>query len=164
MLTVSTLEKRFGGLTALSDVSFSVAPGQIKAVIGPNGAGKTTLFNLIAGTLKPSSGEIHLEDTQIGGLTAAEIGMAGIARTFQQPQVFSTLSILENVMLGGHRFHRGGFLSCGLGLHRTRREEDDLRAKAEHWLDFAGIADICHRTVDRGTPREIEDDLADALA
>ncbi|MCZ4291660.1 ABC transporter ATP-binding protein [Hoeflea alexandrii] len=165
MLRVSALEKRFGGLAALNDVSFSVAPGQIKSVIGPNGAGKTTLFNLIAGTLSPSAGDIHLDGVSIAGLPAAAIGAAGVARTFQQPRVFASLSILENAMLGGHRFHKGGFLACGLGLRHTRREEEKLRARAEKWLDFAGIQSIKHRNASElplGQQRYVE--IARAMA
>lgn len=165
MLHVSSLEKRFGGLRALDDVSFSVGQGQIKAVIGPNGAGKTTLFNLVAGTLRPTAGEVSLDGKPIGGLSAYEISMAGIARTFQQPQVFSSLTILENAMLGGHRYHKGGFLSCGLGLSRTRREEEELRNRAETWLKFAGISDMAHRNASElplGQQRYVE--IARAMA
>jgi len=165
MLAVSSLEKRFGGLVALKDVHFSVTPGQVKAVIGPNGAGKTTLFNLIAGTLKPTAGDIRLDGETIAGLPAPRIGMAGVARTFQQPQVFASLTILENAMLGGHRYHRGGFLACGLGLKHTKREEDKLRERAEQWLAFAGIADIAHRNASElplGQQRYVE--IARAMA
>ncbi|WP_346895370.1 ABC transporter ATP-binding protein [uncultured Roseibium sp.] len=145
MLLVSELSKSFGGLNALKDVSFDVAPAEIKAVIGPNGAGKTTLFNIIAGTLRATSGSIAMDGTEISGKTAAAIGMAGIARTFQQPQVFTSLTVMENVMLGANRFHKCGMLASGLGLGSARRAEQDLHEMAEKWLAFVGLNDVFQR-------------------
>ncbi|WP_346914136.1 ABC transporter ATP-binding protein [uncultured Roseibium sp.] len=145
MLWVTELSKSFGGLNALKDVSFEVAPSEIKAVIGPNGAGKTTLFNIIAGTLRPTSGSVAMDGTEISGKTAAAIGMAGIARTFQQPQVFTSLTVMENVMLGANRFHKCGTLSSGLGLGAARRAEKDLHEIAEKWLAFVGLDDVFQR-------------------
>ena len=165
MLAVRDLGKSFGGLTALHEVSFDVAEGQIKAVIGPNGAGKTTLFNLISGTLRPSAGTITLDGKTISGLPASAIGASGIARTFQQPQVFTSLTVAENVMLGGHRYHRGGFLACGLGLPFTRREEAKLRESVGQWLDLVGLAEFAPRTASElslGQQRYVE--IARAMA
>lgn len=165
MLAARELGKSFGGLTALHNVSFDVVKGQIKAVIGPNGAGKTTLFNLIAGTLRPSAGTITLDGKTISGLSASAIGASGIARTFQQPQVFRSLSVAENVMLGGHRFNKAGFIACGLGLPFTRREEEALQASVQKWLDFVGLADFASRTASElslGQQRYVE--IARAMA
>jgi len=145
MLSVSGLSKSFGGLSALQDVSFDVAAAEIKAVIGPNGAGKTTLFNIISGTLRPTAGSVVMNGTEISRETAAAIGMAGIARTFQQPQIFKSLTVIENVMLGANRFHTCGMLAGGLGLGRARRAERQLHEDARKWLAFVGLDDLLQR-------------------
>lgn len=145
MLSVHAVSKLFGGLAALRDVSFQVARGEIKAVIGPNGAGKTTMFHLITGILKPSSGRIELADRSLQGLSAVQIARLGVARTFQQPQIFRSLTVLENVMLGADRNGRSGLLACGLALPRTRAEEARQIAAAREQLAFTGLADSADR-------------------
>jgi branched-chain amino acid transport system ATP-binding protein len=102
MLTVSRLTKRFGGFTALNEISMEVREGEILGLIGPNGSGKTTLFNCISGALLPSEGSITFGDSEIGGLTPDQICHRGIARTFQIPRPFRKLSILENVAVAAH--------------------------------------------------------------
>jgi branched-chain amino acid transport system ATP-binding protein len=102
MLTVSRLTKRFGGFTALHEVSMEVREGEIVGLIGPNGSGKTTLFNCISGALLPSGGAITFGGAKIGGLTPDQICHKGIARTFQIPRPFRKLSILENVAVAAH--------------------------------------------------------------
>jgi branched-chain amino acid transport system ATP-binding protein len=99
---VENLTKRFGGLTAVADVSFAIEEGEIVAVFGPNGSGKTTLLNLIAGLAQPSAGRITWKSRAIGGQTPHRIAAAGIAKTFQNPQLFAELSVIEHLMIAAH--------------------------------------------------------------
>jgi branched-chain amino acid transport system ATP-binding protein len=99
LLKVEQLTKRFGGFTAVSNVSFEVAEGEILGLIGPNGSGKSTVFNLIAGALKPNAGSVHFRGAEIGGRPAYRVAHAGIARTYQIPRPFRKLSLVENVAL-----------------------------------------------------------------
>jgi branched-chain amino acid transport system ATP-binding protein len=101
MLTVAGLTKRFGGFTAVSNVSFDVSPGEILGLIGPNGSGKSTIFNMLSGTLVPTSGSIRFEGREIGGQPPHRITNLGIGRTFQIPRPFRRLSIVDNVVLPG---------------------------------------------------------------
>lgn len=165
MLAVHGLGKSFGGIVALRDVGFDVAEGEIRAVIGPNGAGKTTLFNLITGLLAPTAGAIEFAGHRIEGRRAVDIARMGIARTFQQPQVFRSLTVLENVMLGGHRASRGGMLACGLGLAFARAAERTLESAAREQLEFTGLASHSDRIASElplGRQRYVE--IARALA
>lgn len=139
LLELSRITKQFGGLTALSDVSFSVQPGQIKAVIGPNGAGKTTLFNLISGVLPPTDGEIRFKDWILGHSKPHIIASYGISRTFQTAQIFFNMSIIENVMVGRHCRTHAGIISAALHTPWMRKEENHIRAEAERWLAFTGV-------------------------
>jgi branched-chain amino acid transport system ATP-binding protein len=100
LLSLRGITKSFSGLTALSDVTFDVQPGQIMGVIGPNGAGKTTLFNVIAGTFPPTSGEVFLRGEKVTGLAAHRIARAGIGRTYQLMKPFGTMTVRDNVMIG----------------------------------------------------------------
>jgi branched-chain amino acid transport system ATP-binding protein len=102
MLTVTGLTKRFGGFTALNDVSFEVKEGEILGLIGPNGSGKTTAFNCISGTLLPTAGSVRFRGEELAGLTPDKVCHRGIARTFQIPRPFRKLSILENVAVAAH--------------------------------------------------------------
>jgi branched-chain amino acid transport system ATP-binding protein len=145
MLELSAVHKYFGGLHAVNNVSFKVAPGTIKAVIGPNGAGKTTLFNLIAGGLEPSSGTITFKGRPIQGLKPHRVASLGMARTFQNIKLFHGMTALENVMLGRHIRSRSGFLAGMFNLPRTWKEEKDIRARSMallELLDIAGYADV----------------------
>ncbi len=141
LLQVSEVSLAFGGLKALEEVSFSVAPGAIKAIIGPNGAGKTTLFHLISGFLRPDRGRIVFQGREIQGRPAHEVASLGIARTFQLVQLFDHLTVLENVMVGRHRLTRAGLLSGALHLPWTRREEAAIRERAFACLEFVGLAE-----------------------
>jgi branched-chain amino acid transport system ATP-binding protein len=139
ILEVARVRKEFGGIVAVQDVSFTVPPGQVLAIIGPNGAGKTTLFNLISGTLRPTSGEIRFKGKSLQGLAPHQIAALGMARTFQTVQVFGNLTVLENVMVGRHVKSHYGFVAAALRLPRARREEAQLRAEALRRLALVGL-------------------------
>ncbi|MDD4599477.1 Lipopolysaccharide export system ATP-binding protein LptB [bioreactor metagenome] len=141
ILALENVSKNFGGLAALSDISFNVNAGEIVGVIGPNGAGKTTLFNLITGVFSPSSGTIRYRDKAVNGLKPHKITELGVARTFQNIRLFGHISALENVMAGAHCRIKANLWQ---GLWRTkveRKEERELRQKAKTLLQLVGIAD-----------------------
>jgi branched-chain amino acid transport system ATP-binding protein len=140
MLELKNVGISFGGLQAVKRVSFQVRPGQIKALIGPNGAGKTTLFNLITGMLKPDHGLILFQKQRIQGQPPFSIAAQGISRTFQIVQLFSHMTVLENVMVGRHMRTRAGLLSAALRLPSGRREEAAIRDTSRHWLEFVGLS------------------------
>ena len=123
LLRVERVSKRFGGLDALRDVTFSVHERQIKALIGPNGAGKTTLFNLVSGAARPSEGHLYLNDVELSGRTPHEICRMGVGRTFQHSLLFDGMSLLENVEVGRYSRTKAGVLASVLTLPRHRREE-----------------------------------------
>jgi branched-chain amino acid transport system ATP-binding protein len=165
ILQVQQLSKKFGGLQAVDDVSFSLKEGSIKAVIGPNGAGKTTLFNLISGALTPTSGAVYFQGKTLQGLRPFRIAGMGIARTFQNIKMFTGMTALENVMVGRHVRSNAGFLSSMLRTPWCRAEERAIRKKSIELLDFFGIAD--HADIEAtnlafGQQRAVE--LARALA
>jgi branched-chain amino acid transport system ATP-binding protein len=141
LLRLHGVSLAFGGLQAVEQVSFDVPAGSIRAVIGPNGAGKTTLFNLVTGFLSPQQGLIVYQGEEIQGLPAHRIARQGIARTFQLVQLFSHMTVLENVMVGRHRLSRSGLLAGALQFPRTRGEEKEIQAKAMEALEFVGLAD-----------------------
>lgn len=141
ILEAHQLNRSFGGLQAVDNVSFSVITGQIKAVIGPNGAGKSTLFNLIAGTLPPDNGHVLFRSHKITGLREDQVATRGIARTFQTTKLFHHLTVLENVMAGRHSKTNAGFLSALLNLPHTWREEAATRDRALEILESIGLAD-----------------------
>jgi len=140
ILEMHDLGMRFGGVSALQGVEYSVPEGIIQAVIGPNGAGKTTLFNCISGMLEPTDGRIIFDGRAIVGLAPHRIAEAGIARTFQHVALFRKMSVLENVMLGRHPRSRSGFFATGLRWPGMRREEKLIREKAVEYLDLVGLA------------------------
>jgi branched-chain amino acid transport system ATP-binding protein len=142
LLSVRGVSKRFGGLQAVSDLSFDVAMGSIKALIGPNGAGKTTIFNLISGFLPPDSGEIVFEETKIHGMSSCEVATRGMVRTFQHIRLFPKMTVLENIMVGRHVHSRAGFLAGMLNLPFTWGEERRIREKSLEIMEMLGIADL----------------------
>lgn len=142
LLEIKNLNKSFGGLHAVNDVSFEVKKGQIKAVIGPNGAGKTTLFNLISGSIKSSSGEVYFNSKLISDLKPFQIAKKGISRTFQSIQLFPQLSVLENVMIGRHRMSKSGFISAMLNLPWTWEEEKYIKNKSLEIFKIFSIEDL----------------------
>jgi len=144
ILSVRRVSKRFGGLQAVSDLSFDVARGSIKALIGPNGAGKTTLFNLISGFLPPDSGEIYFGDAPVHDLPSHQIASRGMVRTFQHIRLFPKMTVLENIMVGRHVHSRAGFLAGMLNLPFTWREERRIREKGQEIMELLGIAEHAH--------------------
>ncbi len=156
---------RFGGVEALNGVSFSILSNQIVGVIGPNGAGKTTLLNAVTGIYPLNSGEIFFRGAPISGLRTFQIASLGINRTFQQVQLFSNLTVLENVMVGRHSRSRSGFLSGVLHFSGERKEEKRIREEAEALLDSFGLlskADWISSHLSVGDQKRLE--LARALA
>ncbi len=165
ILQVEDLNRSFGGVQAVKDVSFTVREGMIKAVIGPNGAGKTTLFNLISGTLRPDSGKVMLEDREITGLPPHRIAGMGIARTFQHIRLFPGMTVLENVMIGCHIHGKAGFLAGMLNLPWTWKEERRLMERACEVLGFLSLDDYMYNdalSLPYGQQRILE--IARALA
>jgi branched-chain amino acid transport system ATP-binding protein len=140
LLRVERLSKAFGGVQAIRELSFALEPGRIQSIIGPNGAGKTTLFHLISGVLAPDSGRIWLGDREITGRRPFELARAGIARTFQNLQIFFNMSVRENVMLGRHRHLERGFWRCLVQSPKILRSEHACRERAGEILRRVGLA------------------------
>ncbi|MGH8581908.1 MAG: ATP-binding cassette domain-containing protein, partial [Gammaproteobacteria bacterium] len=123
LLVADRVAKRFGGVQALTDVSFRIAPGEIYRLIGPNGAGKTTLFNLLTGIYAPDAGGFAFDGGPLAGMKPHELAARGIARTFQNIRLFANLSALENVMIGRHVRTRAGVVGAILRTRATTAEE-----------------------------------------
>jgi ABC-type branched-subunit amino acid transport system ATPase component len=161
ILEIRRLSKRFGGLTALHDLSFDVEEGEIRGLIGPNGAGKTTIFNLISGFYRPSDGAIHYRGQTISGLSSSQIARLGIIRTFQHTTLFQELTVIQNVLVGRHLLARSNILAAILGLDRRRIIDAEDRALAI--LDFFGLADRRHETA-ANLPHGLQKTLGLAVA
>ncbi|MGD8562062.1 MAG: ABC transporter ATP-binding protein [Desulfarculaceae bacterium] len=165
ILQTESLVKHFNGLTAISDLSFSVGRGQVKSIIGPNGAGKTTLINLITGVLKPSQGQILFKGRSVGGLAPFEVSKAGVSRTFQTVELFGDMTALENVMVGCHRLSRHELLWSAFRLPGVAKEENAIRERSFEQLKRVGLADSAFReagTLPLGDQKLLE--IARALA
>ena len=165
LLEINGLQKYFGGLQAVNNVSFSVEEGSIKAIIGPNGAGKTTVFNLITGTLAATSGAVYFKGTRIDGKKTHQIAALGMARTFQNIKLFNDMTVLENVMIGRQTRSSAGFLASMCNLPWTWKEEKTIRDKSLEMLEMLGIseyADSEATSLAFGQQRALE--LARALA
>ncbi|MFB3882262.1 MAG: ABC transporter ATP-binding protein [Armatimonadota bacterium] len=139
LLELEQVVKRFGGLTAVDQVGFAVREGQIKALIGPNGAGKTTVFNLITGVYGVDGGVIRLGGRRANELPSHRIARLGVARTFQHVELFGNMSVLENVMVGGHQRSSAGLLSCALRSRAMRSQERQLAERARDYLKLVGL-------------------------
>jgi branched-chain amino acid transport system ATP-binding protein len=144
-LRVDAVTVRFGGLTALDEVSLEVAHGEVVGVIGPNGAGKTTLFNVVCGFVRPDEGDVTWGGRSLAAVRPHQLAGLGIARTLQGVGLFAGLTALENVMAGAERRRRAGLASALLGLPRSDRDERALRAAALEALDVLGVADVADR-------------------
>jgi branched-chain amino acid transport system ATP-binding protein len=139
VLEISRLTRRFGGLFAVNDVSFSVGAGEVVSVVGPNGAGKTTLFNLITGVLKPDGGRVVFDGKDITGAAPHRLAAMGIARTFQNIRLFKHLNALENVMIGQVAGARSGVLDALACTSRDRADRRMMVERAEALLDWVGV-------------------------
>lgn len=141
-LTVEHVSLSFGGVDALSDVSFTVEPHQIFAIIGPNGAGKTSMLNCICGLYRPQQGQIYYGDTELTDHPPHELASLGIARSFQNIELFSHMTVLENLMLGRHVHMKKNLLSALLFWGAGQREEIEHRRFVEHVIDLLEIQGI----------------------
>lgn len=166
LLQVQGVTLAFGGVKALTDVSFDVAPGSITAVIGPNGAGKTSLFNTISGFYRPTGGSIRYQGQDITGLPAPQRARMGLGRSFQNIALFRGMTVLDNIKLGRHAHLKTNVLDALFYLGRARREEAALRAEIEERIiDFLEIDHIRHAPVaalSYGLQKRVE--MARALA
>jgi ABC-type branched-subunit amino acid transport system ATPase component len=140
LLKVDNLDKKFGGLKALSGVSLEVGQGEIRGLIGPNGSGKTTLFNVVSGIYGSDGGRVEFKEVEITESPAHQVNRLGMARTFQEIQLFYDQTVLENVMVGCHRLSRAGVWAAFVRPRWVREEEAMIRAKAEESLAFVGLA------------------------
>lgn len=165
LLRVERLSKSFGGVRAVDDVSFTITAGVVHAIIGPNGAGKTTLFNLVTGVLAPGSGRILFEERDVTGAPPERLARLGIARTFQNLQIFLDMTVRENVLVGRHLHLERGFLSCLLHTPALGRSERRAREEADRLLERLGLvrwADARADSLPYGALRRLE--IARALA
>lgn len=165
LLSVKNLTVRFAGVTALSDVSLEVFPGELFAVIGPNGAGKTSLFNVLSRVYQPASGSVTFDGRDLLKLKTHQVAPAGIARSFQNLGLFPHTTVLDYLLLGRHTRMKSGILLGGLFVGPTAREERENRAYCMRLLELVGLARYAHFPL--GTlpfGRQKRADLARALA
>jgi len=158
-LCLTDVSVHFGGLQALTEVSFDLRPGEIVSLIGPNGAGKTTIFNVITGVYKISGGSVAYDGRTISGLRPHHILARGIARTFQNIRLFTAMTALENVMVARHCRTRSGVVGSVLRTRRQRAEERAVRERAMAALDFVGLAahaDAVAKNLPYGLQRRLE--------
>jgi len=139
LLEVKEISLRFGGVLAINDVSFSVDPGQLFAIIGPNGAGKTSIFNSISQVYRPQQGDIRWKGTSLMDLRPDKVAGLGIARTFQNIELFPQMTVLDNLLLGRHAKMRRSWLAGAVWVGPARKEEIENRRKIEDIVDFLEI-------------------------
>ena len=165
LLEVLEATKRFGGLQALTDVTFTIDEGEIKGLIGPNGAGKTTFFNIVTGVYEPTEGRVLLDGASVVGKKPHQITRAGIARTFQNIRLFANMTAIENVMVGADAHSHTSVGGAIVGTRRARRSEHDALDRAAELLDRVGIGRLANQTAKNlsyGDQRRVE--IARALA
>ncbi len=165
LLVARNVTKRFGGVTALADVSFTIRRGEIYGLIGPNGAGKTSLFNVLTGIYGPDGGGFDFDDRPLAGLKPNDVAARGIARTFQNIRLFANLSALENVMIGRHVRTRANVFGAILRNARTLAEERAIEKRAHELLEYVGVhsrANDLAKHLAYGDQRRLE--IARALA
>lgn len=159
LLDVSGVSRRFGGLQALKDVSFTVEEKSVRAIIGPNGAGKTTLLDIITGFTRPDTGDVRFDGRSITNARPHDLPSFGLMRTFQSARLVPRLTVRENLMLGAHHLAKAGFWSAGLRLPRARNQEKRLRERADavlRFLELDRFADYMASGLPAGTQRLIE--------
>ena len=165
LLAAEGVGKRFGGVQALADVSFTIRKGEIYGLIGPNGAGKTTLFNVLTGIYPADGGTFTFDGKPLADLKPHEVAQRGIARTFQNIRLFANLSALENVMVGRHVRTRAGVWGAIVRDGRTRAEEDAIEKRSLELLEYVGVASRANdlaKNLPYGFQRRLE--IARALA
>jgi branched-chain amino acid transport system ATP-binding protein len=165
LLDMRGVTKRFGGLTAVKDLSLQVPRGSLFGLIGPNGAGKTTIFNLLTGVYRPTEGEIHFGGRRVDGRRPYEIASLGMTRTFQNIRLFPDMTVLENVMTARHLRSRQSLADAVIGTPRHHREERRTHERARELLaifGLDGLADEIATNLPYGSQRRLE--IARALA
>jgi branched-chain amino acid transport system ATP-binding protein len=165
LLEAINMRKEFGGLVAVSDITFTIEEGSIVALIGPNGAGKTTFFNMLTGVYKPTTGKVIFDGHDLTGKPPHAVTERGIGRTFQNIRLFQDMTSLENVLVGMHCRLKGGFVGSIFGTPRVRHEEADAEDRARELLaycDLGGQEDNYARNLPYGDQRRLE--VARALA
>lgn len=166
LLDVGRVIMQFGGLKALGGVDLSVMPGSIHGLIGPNGSGKSTMMNVLTGIYTPTAGEVKFENHSLAGLKSPQIAALGVARTFQNVQLFGELTLTENVLVGLQHAYRSGIFEIALGLPRANADEAAARKRAAAILEFVGLADLANeeaRNLPYGKQRLLEIGRALAL-
>lgn len=141
LLEVKGLTKRFGGVTAVDNLSFNIRSGELLSIIGPNGAGKTSLFNLMTGFYKPGAGKIILNNTDITGFNPYKITRAGIARTFQMTSIYEKSTVIENLIIAQALHSRSGLFGSIIGTPSAGSEKRKMMEKAEEIMIFTGLQD-----------------------
>lgn len=142
MLELQGITQVFGGVTALSNITCTIKSDAVTGVIGPNGAGKTTLFNIITGLYSQTHGSVLFKGENISGIPAEQLAKRGMIRTFQNIELFGTMTVLENVMIGLHSRSKSGLLACSFAMPWARSEERRIRSEAMEWLAFVGIESL----------------------
>jgi branched-chain amino acid transport system ATP-binding protein len=159
VLRTENLTKRFGGLTAVDNLSFNLAGGRLHAIIGPNGAGKTTFFNVFTGLYVPEEGTVSFRGTRLTGLRPDQITTLGVCRTFQNIRLFKSMTTIENVLVGMHARVGSGFWGAVTRNPHWRQEEQGLWSRAAELLDIVGLRERANelaRNLPYGDQRRLE--------
>lgn len=165
ILEVQDLTKMFGGVKAQDQISFSIEKGIVCGLIGPNGAGKTTLFNMITGIYRPDAGKVVFNGRDIKKTPVHKLVKAGVARTFQHVELFSSMTLLENILVGMHVRTKAGFWAAVTRIPAMKREERQSRRRAEELLEFTGLCADAHKMAgDLPAGRQKTAQIARALA
>lgn len=165
LLELKNVVKKFGGITALSDISFQINQGDIFGIIGPNGAGKTTIFNMITGVYPVTSGDVVFNGQSLNGKKTFEIIDGGIARTFQNIRLFSNMTVLEHILVGHHSRMKTGLLGSLLHTASMKKEEEEAVEEAHKLLQYVGLDDVADHLATElpyGKQRKLE--IARAMA
>lgn len=142
VLKLENITKRFSGLVAVNDLSMEMKKKSIHALIGPNGSGKTTTVNMITGTFPATEGDIYFKDTKTTGMPMFQVARQGVGRTFQNLKLFNSMSVLENLMIGGHQMTQMGIWRFLIDFKNAKREEMVMKERAEEVLEYIGMKDL----------------------